>query len=67
MTREQRLHKFFNLLRFGYSQGWVVPRSEGGRIIIAENAPDHFQAKLHRFRDLFEEQESAIALGKERA
>lgn len=66
MSSQSRRHKFFNLLRFGYRMGWIIPQKDGA-IIVSENAPDHFQAKLHTFKDLFRSHEQAIALGKEEA
>jgi hypothetical protein len=53
MTKKQkREHKLFNLLRFGYRQGWVIPR-EKGEIVISQSAPGYFHDRLKKFEKLF--------------
>jgi hypothetical protein len=49
---ERKKHKFFNLLRFGYLQGWIIPIS--GHIIVAESTPQYFRDRLSRFQALFQ-------------
>jgi hypothetical protein len=52
MTKaEKKRHKFFNLLRFGYRQGWVIPLQ--GTIVIAGCSPQHFHDRLKKFESLF--------------
>jgi hypothetical protein len=58
-SSQKRKHKFLILLRFGQSQGWIIPR-EGNRVVISENAPGYFHDRLARFKDLFQEDNSLV-------
>jgi len=54
---QRKKHKFCNLLRFGFKNGWVVPQQDGS-VIIAQCAPDYFHKKLRKFEGLFQNQEA---------
>lgn len=56
-TRERKLHKLCNLLRFGRKQGWVILIN--GQIVIASWSPQYFHEKLSRFESLFRAEKEA--------